>query len=51
MIGRQASAERSQWVEFKMLWFDDSVLIRSQSETAREGFEMIGEIQPRWMMV
>ncbi|OIW33950.1 hypothetical protein CONLIGDRAFT_202175 [Coniochaeta ligniaria NRRL 30616] len=51
MIGRQASAERSQWVEFKMLWFDDSVLVRSQSETAREGFEMIGEIQSRWMMV
>lgn len=38
-------------VEFKMLWFGDAVPVWSQSETAREVNEMIGEIQSRWMMV
>lgn len=34
-----------------MLWVGDSMLVWSQSETAREVNEMIGEIQSRWMMV
>lgn len=38
-------------VEFKCFRLGDSVFVWSQSETAREVNEMIGEIQSRWMMV